>query len=219
MSLGIDPLLFEHLQRIAEGIVAVVGPHCEVVIHSFENPEHSAVYIAGNLTERKPGAPVPDLSFISGELTRNTADQLNYTATIGTKLLQSTTNWLRDSRGEIVGALCINIDYSRLVQARDIIDAYVLSTGHISGLVVEETFARSVDDLIETSVHKFLKQEDLPSIEEIDLDDKIRIVQYLDQKRLFQIRGAINKLANLLHVSRATIYNYRSEKADEATFR
>jgi predicted transcriptional regulator YheO len=211
-------LLFEHLQRISEGIVAVVGPHCEVVIHSFDNPEHSAVYIAGNLTGRKPGAPVPDLSFISGELTRDDADQFNYTTMIGTKLLQSTTNWIRDSRGEIVGALCINIDYSRLVQARDNIDDFIFSVGHLSGLVVEETFARSVDELIETSVLKFLKQENLLSIEEMDRDDKIRIVQYLDQKRLFRIRGAINKLANLLNISRATIYNYRSEKADEATF-
>jgi predicted transcriptional regulator YheO len=218
MNTSIDPLLFEHLQRISEGIVAVVGPHCEVVIHSFDNPEHSAVYIAGNLTGRKPGAPVPDLSFISGELTRDDADQFNYTTMIGTKLLQSTTNWIRDSRGEIVGALCINIDYSRLVQARDNIDDFIFSVGHLSGLVVEETFARSVDELIETSVLKFLKQENLLSIEEMDRDDKIRIVQYLDQKRLFRIRGAINKLANLLNISRATIYNYRSEKADEATF-
>jgi predicted transcriptional regulator YheO len=218
MNPSIDPLLFEHLQRISEGIVAVVGPHCEVVIHSFDNPEHSAVYIAGNLTGRKPGAPVPDLSFISGELTRDDADQFNYTTMIGTKLLQSTTNWIRDSRGEIVGALCINIDYSRLVQARDNIDDFIFSVGHLSGLVVEETFARSVDELIETSVLKFLKQENLLSIEEMDRDDKIRIVQYLDQKRLFRIRGAINKLANLLNISRATIYNYRSEKADEATF-
>jgi predicted transcriptional regulator YheO len=217
MSPSIDPLLFEHLQRIAEGIVAVVGPHCEVVIHSFENPEHSAVFIAGNLTGRKPGAPVPDLSFISGELTRDAADQLNYTATIGTKFLHSTTNWVRDSRGEIVGAICINIDYSRLVQSRDIIDSFILSTRPISGLVVEETFASSVDELIEASVHKFLKQENLPSIEEMETDDKIRIVQYLDQKHLFQIRGAINKLADLFNVSRATIYNYRSKKADEVT--
>jgi predicted transcriptional regulator YheO len=218
MNSSIDPLLFEHLQRIAEGIVAVVGPHCEVVIHSFEDPEHSAIYIAGNLTGRKPGAPVPDLSFISGDLTHDAADQLNYTATIGKKSLQSTTNWIRDSQGEIVGALCINIDYSQLVQARYIIDTLILPRGHPSGLVVEETFARNVDELIETSVQKFLKDENLPSIEKIDLDDKIRIVKYLDQKRLFQIRGAINKLANLFNVSRATIYNYRSEKADEVTF-
>ena len=56
------------LERLAEGIVAVVGTHCEVVVHDLSDPEHSVVVVAGDVTHRKPGAPVPDLSFISGEL-------------------------------------------------------------------------------------------------------------------------------------------------------
>jgi len=35
--------MFDRLGRIAEGVVAVMGPHCEVVIHDFSDLEHSLV--------------------------------------------------------------------------------------------------------------------------------------------------------------------------------
>jgi len=54
--------LLDILKHLAEGIVAVVGPHCEVVVHDFSDLEHSAVVVAGNVSGREPGAPVPDLS-------------------------------------------------------------------------------------------------------------------------------------------------------------
>ena len=70
--------LLDILKRLAEGIVAVVSPHCEVVVHDFIDVEHSAVVVEGNVSGRKPGAPVPDLNFVSTELDRDTPDQLNY---------------------------------------------------------------------------------------------------------------------------------------------
>lgn len=209
MKSELDPLLVDHLRRLAEGIVAVIGPHCEVVIHDFADLEHSAVYIAGGLTGREPGAPVPDLDFITDGLNKETPDQINYKTTIEDKTLQSTTIWLRNSSSQIVGAVCINIDYSGLFQAQEIIDRYVQSAKHLSDLVVEDTFAKNLDHLIESAVKNFLKKENLFDIAEMNLEDKIRLVKALEKNGLFQIRGAVNKLADLLNVSRASIYNYR----------
>ena len=73
------------LERIAEGLVAVVGPHCEVVIHDFYDLEHSAIVIIGDVSGRKTGAPVPDLDYTSNELNIDTSDQFNYRIKIGPK--------------------------------------------------------------------------------------------------------------------------------------
>ena len=59
--------LFSVLGRIAEGVVAVIGSHCEIVIHDFSDLEHSAVAVFGGVSGREPGAPVPDLDFISND--------------------------------------------------------------------------------------------------------------------------------------------------------
>ncbi len=217
MSLLDQPWFLDILKRLAEGIVAVVGPHCEVVVHDFRDPEHSIVYIAGNVTGRRIGAPVPDLSFISGELGRDTPDQLNYRARIGTHHLQSSTIWIPDDDGTPIGAVCINVDYQDLIHARQLLDKLATSTQNLSDLMVMSTFAKDVDDLIELSISEFLHQEGIRSVEVLDAGEKLRLIKVLEERGLFQIRGAVKRVAGLLDVSRATIYNYRSSLKDDAT--
>ena len=212
-----QPWFLDTLKRLAEGIVAVIGPHCEVVVHDFCDPEHSVVLIAGNVTGRRVGAPVPDLSFISGELDRDTPDQLNYRARIGSHHLQSSTIWIRDTDGTPIGAVCINVDYSGLIHARDLLDKLATSTRNVSDLVVTDTFAKDVGDLIELSTSEFLRQEGIEGVEAMGYKDKLRLIQELEGRGLFDIRGAVNRVADLLDVSRATIYNYRSNLKNEVT--
>lgn len=210
-----QPWFLDLLERLAEGIVAVVGPHCEVVVHDLSDPEHSAVIIVGNVTGRKPGAPVPDLSFISGELDCDTPDQLNYRARIGSHYLQSSTVWIHDPKGSLCGAVCINVDYSSLVQARDLIHRLASSTQSVSDLVVTDTFARDVGDLIKLSIGEFLRQEGIQSIEEMSYETKLRLIKVLEERGLFRVRGAVNQVAEQLGVSRASVYNYRSSLKDD----
>ncbi len=48
--------------RLADTIADLIGPHCEVVIHSFESLENSVVKIVnGHHTGRKIGSPITDL--------------------------------------------------------------------------------------------------------------------------------------------------------------
>jgi predicted transcriptional regulator YheO len=190
--------------------VAVVGPHCEVVVHDFSDLEHSVVAIAGNVTGRRSGAPVPDLSFAAEELNREALDQVNYCSRIGSRELQSSTIWIRAADGSPIGAVCINVDYSGLAQARDFLDKLAAATRTVSDLVVSDTFARDMDNLMDLSVANFLRREAIPSVEAMSYEDKLRLIELVEQRGLFRIRGAVNRLADLLNVSRASIYNYRS---------
>lgn len=46
---------------VADGIAALIGKHCEIVLHSLESLEHSAIYIVnGHNTHRKIGSPITD---------------------------------------------------------------------------------------------------------------------------------------------------------------
>ncbi len=214
----IDPWLLDILKRLAEGIVAVAGPHCEVVVHDFSDLEHSVVVVAGDVTGRKPGAPVPDLSFTAEEVNCDTPDQLNYHTQIGSRTLQSSTIWIRDPDSTPIGAVCINVDYSELLQVRDLLEKLTIPIRDSSDLIVSDTFAKDIDDLIELSVANFLHQEGIPSVETMRHEDKLSLIQMVEERGLFQIRGAVNRLADLLNVSRASIYNYRSSlKNDEPT--
>jgi predicted transcriptional regulator YheO len=202
--------MLEILKRVAEGMVAVVGPHCEVVVHDFGDLEHSVVAIAGSVTGRKPGAPVPDLSFTAGELDGNTPDQLNYHSRIGLRNLQSSTIFIRDAENRPVGAVCINVDYSEHLQVREMLEKLTTPIRESAELVVSDTFARDVDELIEMAVTNFLQQEDIAGLDTMSHDEKLRLIDRVEARGLFQIRGAVNRMADILSVSRASIYNYRA---------
>ena len=161
---NLEPQLVDLLKRLADGFVAVIGPHCEVVVHDFSDLEHSVVAIAGSVTGRKPGAPVPDLSFTAGELNRETSDQVNYHSRIGPRNLQSSTIFIRDRQNCPIGAVCINVDYSELLQVRDLLDKLTSPIRDSSEVVVSETFARDIEELIELSVANFLHQADIPTV-------------------------------------------------------
>ena len=207
--------MLDTLKRLAEGIVAVVGPHCEVVVHDFSDIEHSAVVVAGNLSGRKPGAPVPDLDFISNELNTDTPDQLNYRIKIDSKELQSSTIWIRDDDGTPIGAVCVNIDYSSLLDAQALLERFVAPAKKKPDLIVRDTLAKSLDELIELSISSFLRQNGIPSVEMMTQEDKRHLMAEVEKQGLFQLRGAAKCLADMLNVSRASIYNYRGSNRDD----
>ncbi len=202
------------LERLAEGIVAVVGQHCEVVVHDFSNLEHSAVIVKGNVSGRGPGAPVPDIEFISSGLQADASDELNYRIKIGSRELQSSTIWIRDNDGIPVGAVCINLDFFELNQAYNVLDRLTAQTRKEPELTVEDTWAKDVDDLIKLSVVAYIRQAGIPNVEAMTHKNKLQLIEKVEERGLFKIRGAASRLAEILNVSRASIYNYRS-KLDE----
>ncbi|MBN1264210.1 MAG: PAS domain-containing protein [Anaerolineales bacterium] len=201
--------LFELLGRIAEGIIAVVGPYCEVVVYDFADLEHAIVSVAGDLTDRQPGAPVPDLEFIRTSLKNDSPDEINYTQK-GDHQFLSYTVWVRDPAGEIIGAVGINMDYDHILQMKAIVDSLTSVFQQKSDLLISNTFARSLDELLQNTVREFLQQESIHSIDELTLQDKQHLIEIVEDRGLFKIRGAAQRLADLLNVSRASIYNYRA---------
>ena len=206
--------LLDILKRLAEGIVAVVGPHCEVVVHDFSDLEHSAVVVAGNVSGREPGAPVPDLDFISTEMDSDTPDQLNYRIKIDSNEFQSSTIWIRDSDGTTIGAVCVNVDYSGLLQASTLLDHFIAPAREVPSFVVRDTLAKNLNELIEHAVSAFLRQNEIPHIDMMSQKDKLRLMALIEKNGLFQLRGAAQLLADMLNVSRASIYNYRASNRD-----
>jgi len=203
--------LLDLLERLAHGIVAVMGPHCEVVVHDFSDLEHSAVVVAGNVSGREPGAPVPDLDFVSNECSADTPDQYNYRIQIDGREMQSSTVWIRNEAGAPVGAVCVNYEYSPLLDAYQLLETMTRPARETPDLVVRDTWAKDSDQLIDRSVAAFLRQEELDGVDELGQDGKLRLIHFLEERRLFRLRGSAQRIADILQVSRASVYNYRAK--------
>ena len=53
--------LFDNVKKIAAVLVQTMGRDCEVAVHDLTKLPHSLIHIEGNITKRKPGAPITDL--------------------------------------------------------------------------------------------------------------------------------------------------------------
>jgi predicted transcriptional regulator YheO len=207
---SLKPWLFDLLERLARGIVAVVGTSCEVVLHDFADLEHSAIFIAGNLSGRQPGAPAPDLDFIADSLNDASADQLNYRIVINDHQYQSSTLWVRHPDGHIIGAVCINLDYSKYAQIQGLLAELTSVLATPDSRVITNSFAKDLDDLLSQTLTQYLQRHQIASIEAMSLQDKQQLIAIVEKNGLFKLRGAAPRLAEMLNVSRASIYNYRS---------
>jgi predicted transcriptional regulator YheO len=135
------------------------------------------------------------------------SDLLNYrTKTKDGKELRSSSIFLRDEKGQIFGSLCVNIDVSVLLEAQ----AWIEEALGSASTTIDERFEHSVDEVLETLIQNAISNVGKNSAD-MTRDDKVAIVAYLEAKGAFLIRYSVERVAELLGMTKYTIYNYLDE--------
>ena len=212
MSDSLHPIL-KSMMPLVEGIASTFGKNCEVILHDIRNPQSSIVAIAnGHVTGRKVGSPMSEYGLAT--LRRGQFDKpiVNYKKkTKEGKLLKSTSLFVKDEKGKLIGFLCINYDISELTIAKNIINELtnIMDDTDFSE-DSEESYGSTVNEMLSSIVNKTLESVGKP-VAFISKEEKVNIVQMLDEKGVFLIKGAIDYVAKVLCVSRYTVYNYLDE--------
>lgn len=194
---------------IANLIAKTFGKNCEVVIHDLSIPQNSVVYTINNhVTGRKVGQSFEHL--VKDVLLSKKFDSdyhANYitTAEDGRKI-KSSTALIRDSEDKVIGALCINYDLENLNNIRNFLDEFMAADQEKIETTVEpfDNVMEIVDDLIDKIIGT-------NKIEHLKRKDKIELISFMEKKGLFLIKGAIEKVAEKLDISKVTVYSYLDE--------
>lgn len=196
--------LMEFLERLTYALAEAVGKNCEVVLHDFTDPGKSIVAIAnGHITGRKVGDAVDVMGL---QLLRHppSNDLLNYrTETKSGKALRSSSIFFRDEDGKIFSSLCVNLDISGLVQVQHWLQDLMgpLEAGP------HEEFEGSVDTVLDRLIQDSVRTTG-KEVSDLTREDKVAIISYLENKGAFLIRYSVDRIAELLSISKYTIYNY-----------
>ena len=190
---------------VADMITNTFGEDCEVVVHDLEDPEHSVVYVANNkVTGREIGQSFYTLVsnvMLSEELADDHADNYYFTAANG-KLIRSSTLLIRDEADEVAGAICINLDTSRVTQQMEYLQSLMPNRKNTG--IVSRQEADTEDDLIQRIVGS-------SPVETMSRDQRIEKVRFMEEKGIFLMKGSIEKAAEELGVNKVTIYSYLDE--------
>ncbi len=198
--------LLNFVSRLVSALGQTFGKYCEIVVHDFSSPERSIIAIEGDLTGREVGDTLDALGFQLLK-THPASDLLNYrTKTKEGKELRSSSVFLRDEKGQIFGALCVNIDVSGLLKAQEWLQEALGSTS----TTIDERFEHSVDEVLENLIQNAISSIGKKTAD-MTRDDKVAIVAYLEAKGAFLIRYSVERVADLLGMTKYTIYNYLDE--------
>jgi predicted transcriptional regulator YheO len=205
--------MIESMTRLIHGLAVAVGNYCEIVLHDFGDTSSSIIAIEnGHITGRRVGNSLDALGFQL--LRRPKEDLLNYrTETEDGKVLRCSAILLRDENGDVYGMICINVDVTGFITARRLLDEVVAPAENS----VQERFEHSVDQVLNILAKDAIRATG-KELSAMGREDKIAVIAYLENKGAFLIRHSVDWIAELLNVSKFTIYNYLEElKSRQAT--
>lgn len=211
---------------LVEFLGEVLGPDYEVALHEINAGSQSIIAIAnGHVSGRKVGAPVTDLAlkFMKERVYKTHDYILNYKGISKSgKVLRSSTIFIKDENSALVGMLCINFDASRYrnvsqqilqlcnLPAETLIEAETVSPELPSTLSdVVESFPDNIGEIIENVMEVCLPESGLLH-NHLTQSQKIHIVELLNKRGIFLLKGAVSQVAKRLHCSEPTVYRYLS---------
>ncbi|WP_234418454.1 helix-turn-helix transcriptional regulator [Dongshaea marina] len=211
-----DHLLMDSYADLVDSLAAFAGLHCEVVLHSLESLHNSVIKIANGFhTKRSAGAPITDMALELVKRLEQSSENFvaNYmTRTDDGLMMRSTTMGLRNSKQQLIGLLCFNMNISAPFHE---LAANWLPVGNEPMSDSPETFASNVEELVTRTIER--------TIHEINQDPQVGnqnknklIVTRLHDKRIFDIKDAVLLVASKLGISKHTVYLYiRQHKQEE----
>jgi predicted transcriptional regulator YheO len=190
-TLSESALILREARKIVVALGRMFAPCCEVVLHDLTRPEHSVI-----ATEML-FARIKDLNF--PDVVQNYPNSFP-----DGRPAKSTSIGIRNSNGRCIAAICLNMDVS-LFSAFNRVLGQLTLTG-VEGAPVSETLrARTVDD-VRQAIERFAAQH---NSQPRALAPKLRreLINALAELGLLRLRGAVPIAAEILGLSRASIYN------------
>lgn len=199
---------------VMRALAAAAGPTTEVVLHNLNGADvdlgHTIMAIEnGHVTGRSVGGPSTSLGLDVLNDRRGDHDAYGYTGyTSDGRELRCSSVYFHNAEGDIIASLCVNVDLSPLQQARNMLAALLpeqpapdAPREHIGADLVSV-----MDSMISEAIH-----ESGRPVEAMSRDDKIGVLERLDQRGATRMRKSIEAIAKRLGISRVTAYNYLEE--------
>ena len=202
-----NELLIKQARVIAEGVGKTLSPLVEVVLHDLTKPEHSIVFIENNLSGRSLGEPATELGRARiadpnfPEIVQNYANRFP-----DGRPAKSTSIGIKNSKGEYVAAVCLNMDISMLTSTAIALNKFVHADEGQDE--ISESLTPQQKSIQETIQHYAASLNTTPRA--LNVAQRRAVVATLVGKGLMALKNAQRVVAKALGIARSTVYTYIS---------
>ncbi|OAB33524.1 hypothetical protein PMSD_15510 [Paenibacillus macquariensis subsp. defensor] len=211
-----DNELFRHYQNIMNYFGGILGSNYEFVLHVLNPNEGSHIghIVNGDLSGRSLNAPLTNYAkkLINEKVFLNKDYVLDY---VGEgprgKKFRSSTLFIKDREGQLQGLLCINFDadvYRKV--AKDILKLANLSLDIelIEKETDQEQPVEKLTDNIRNIIYAVIDKDILESGAQLSPEQKRLAISKLKEYGVFEIKGKINEVADIMGMSESSVYRY-----------
>ncbi len=217
-----------YFTKVAEFLGKVMGPDYEVALHDISDHGGDLVAIANShISGRTIGAPATKklMEIIENRQYDNEDFILHeYGLAPNGKIICSSSMFIKDISGELIGIMCINFDDSRYRELSQKVfnlchpDALVdtnfrFDESRISIKIPTEKHPHieNIPDGNASDIIKSVLREHNADPDTMHLKEKLHILEILDEKGVFLIKGAVKDAAAIFGCSQATMYRHLSK--------
>lgn len=207
------------LLPVMQAVCEAVGRNCEVVLHDLSKRDlsHSVYAIYnGAVSNREVGSPSTSLGLEA--LRDESADHNSFgysSRSVDGRAFRSSSIYYRNSQGRIIAALCVNFELTHLQEAARALD-FLLRPGPNSDStreVIATDIFRVLEDLVDAAVAATGRT---PA--SMDKNDRVQVMGILEKQGAFNIKRAVEYVADRLGVSKVTAYGYLEEARRRTSF-
>ena len=195
------------LKQIALGLAQQCSDSCEIVIHDVRHGiENTILYIEnGHVTDRKSGDSASNVVLEAIKADPSTLqDQYAYL----TKT--NSTFYIKDESGTLAYIFSINYDITALAAADQFLQSFIQTQNPAEPSASRSAtpqITHNVTELLDTLIEQAISNIGKPAAL-MTKDEKIKVVQYLNDAGAFLITKSGDKVASILGISKFTLYNY-----------
>lgn len=197
------------LEVILKGLGKHFGDRYEFVVHDYLRDFSSSIVAIenGELTGRRVGDSGTKLGLRIYQGVESEDGQFHHTIQAGNgRRFNSSTIYLKNDAGEVIGSLCINFDVSELLAAKSTLDS-LIGVEQQNSPREEHNVIGNIEDMLNEMIKESLEAVGTP-VANMTRAQKMEGIQYLNRRGAFKIKNAANIVAQCYDISRYTVYNY-----------
>lgn len=200
-----NELLLREAKKIAGALGKMFAPSCEVVLHDLTHPENAIIAIESPLSGRKIGDPATEMGLARIQDCQFPDIVQNYENHFPDgRPAKSTSIGLKNSQGEYVAALCLNLDISLFNTVQRVL-SQLTATDNNDAPVNESLKSWKLDD-IRTEINEYAAALNTQP-RALSSQQRQKLIRHLSDQGMLQLRGAATAAADTLGISRVSIYN------------
>lgn len=214
----------KHYIDLVHFLGKTLGSNHEIILHVIDEEGTSIAAIENShISGRTLDSPVTgfalELMKKSKEMGTNFVTNYKARNKVG-KEIQGSTFLIKDEEDRLEGLLCINIDNSKYQKLADDLLQLANLSSPISDITLDFAHSKTISseaeegmvEILSNSIEEIIYETIDPKILDgrytLSTEAKIEMVEKLEKKGIFQLKGAVSQVAEVLHVSEPTIYRY-----------